>query len=292
MIVPFPAGQAADIFSRMLAQRLTEQWGRQVVVDNRAGGAGIPGMVAGKMASPDGHTMIIGTSGTLSINPNIYAKLPYDPLKDFLPVSNVVISPLVFVAHPSFTASTMRQLVDAATANPGKLDLAIPGRGTSQHLAAELFMSRAAIRMEPLFYKGSGPALIDLMGGHVPLLLDTVAAVLSYIKSRRIKPIAVTTARRIPQLPNVPTVAESGITGFECLGWVGVVFPAGTPRDIVDRASTNIQNSLTDSKFREAIIDRGSIPDPRTPSGYSTFIRAETAKWAQVASQVGIRMER
>jgi tripartite-type tricarboxylate transporter receptor subunit TctC len=235
--------------------------------------------------------MIMGTSGTLSINPHLYTKLPYDPLKDFVPVSNVVISPMIFLAHPSFASSTLDQLVRVATSDPGKAVVAIPGQGTAQHLTAQLFMSRAGIRLELVPYKGSGPALIDLIGGQVPLMVDTVAAALPYIRSRKVAPLAVTTADRVPQLPEVPTVAESGFAGFECLAWVGVLFPAGTPRAIVDRASADIRKALSDATFRRAVIERGSIPDPRTPDAYASFIRTETARWGQVARNAGIRME-
>jgi tripartite-type tricarboxylate transporter receptor subunit TctC len=291
IIVTFPPGQATDIFGRMLAQQLSHNWGQQVIVENRAGGGGIPGMVAGKMAKPDGHTMIMGTSGTLSINPHLYSKLPYDPIKDFIPVSNVVISPMIFLAHPSFVPSTLDHLVRVAKSDSGKTVLAIPGQGTAQHLTAQLFMSRAGIRLELVPYKGSGPALIDLIGGQVPLMVDTVAAALPYITSKKVTPIAVTTARRVPQLPAVPTVAESGFAGFESLAWVGVLFPAGTSRGIVDQASGDIQKVLSDAKVRHTIIERGSIPDPRTPDSYSQFIRTETEKWAQVAKDAKIRVE-
>jgi tripartite-type tricarboxylate transporter receptor subunit TctC len=275
----------------MLAQQLSHNWGQQVIVENRAGGGGIPGMVAGRMAKPDGHTMIMGTSGTLSINPHLYSKLPYDPIKDFLPVSNVVISPMIFLAHPSFVPSTLDHLVRVAKSDSGKTVLAIPGQGTAQHLTAQLLMSRAGIRLELVPYKGSGPALMDLIGGQVPLMVDTVAAALPYITSKKVAPIAVTTARRVPQLPAVPTVAESGFAGFESLAWVGVLFPAGTSRGIVDQASGDIQKVLSDAKVRQTIMERGSIPDPRTPDAYSQFIRTETEKWAQVAKDTKIQVE-
>src|SRR5262245_45378546 len=239
MIVPFPPGQGTDIAGRMLAEKLTLDWGQSVVVENRGGGAGVPAMVAGKTAPPDGYTIVMASTQTLSINPVLYAQLPYDPLKDFTPVSNVVIASLVIVAHPSFGPRTVATLVAAAKETPGALVIASPGQGTSQHLAAELFQSRAGIRMRHLPYKGSGPAMIDLVGGQVPLMLDSVPSALPHIRSGRIRAIAVTSAQRVAQLPEVPTVAESGYPGFEGLGWAGIVVPAATPRDIVERLSAS-----------------------------------------------------
>ena len=268
MIVPFPPGQAADIFARLLAQRLSETWGRQVVVDNRGGGAGVPAMLAGKAATPDGYTLIMATTGTLSITPYLYANPPYDPLKDFIPVSNVIVAPLVITAHPSVTFRTVSELVAAAKKAPGKLMYASPGQGTSQHLTAELFATRAGIKLAHLPYKGSGPAIVDLMGGQVLLMFDSVPSALPHLKSGRIRAIAVTTAQRIPQLPDVPTIAEAGYPGFEGVGWAGIVVPAGTPLETVERLSTAIRDALNDAKLRGDIIARGGIPDPRTPKAY------------------------
>jgi tripartite-type tricarboxylate transporter receptor subunit TctC len=227
----------------------------------------------------------------LSVNPSLYPQLPYDPLKDFVPVSNVVVAPLVIVAHPSFEPRTVGELVAAARKSPGKLVIAVPGQGTSQHMTAELFRSRAGIEMRAVAYKGSGPAMIDLIGGQVPLMMDSLASALPHIRSARIRAIAVTTARRVPQLPEVPTVAESGYPQFEGLGWAGIVVPAGTPRAVVERLSASIRDALDNPEVKASIIARGSIPDPRTPAAYAEFIRAETAKWAQVAKEARLRPE-
>ena len=291
VIVPFPPGQAADIFTRMLADRLSQAWGQQVVVENRGGGGGVPGVMAAKESAPDGYTWLVGTSGTLGVNPVVYAKIPYDPLRDFAPASNIFIAPLIVVAHPAFAPNTIPELVAAAKKDPGKINFASAGPGTAQHMTGELFKSRAGIDLVHVPYKGSGPGMTDLIGGQVPMMVDSVASALPHIKSGKIKPIAVTTAQRIPQLPNVPTIAEGGYPGFEGVGWSGIVLPAGTPREIVERVSADIQKALAEPELRQRIIDRGGIPDPRTAQGYADFIRAEIEKWGQVAKTANVRLD-
>ena len=291
LIVPYPPGQAADMFARMLAQRLTVTWGQPVYVENRAGGIGVPAMMAAKAAAPDGYTLVMATTSLLCINPTLRTDLPYNPVKDFVPASNVVIAPLILVAHPSFAPRSIAGLVAAAKKGAEGLLVATPGQATAQHMTSELFAARAGIKLEYVHYKGSGPAMIDLIGGHVPLMVDSVASALPQIKSGKIRAIAVTTLQRIPQLPDVPTIAEAGYPGFEGAGWAGIVLLAGTPREIVDRVSADIQRALEDPQLRADIIARGSIPDPRTPQSYAEFIRAETAKWAQVAKEAHIRAE-
>ncbi len=291
MIVPFPPGQAADIFARLLAQRLSETWGRQVVVDNRGGGAGVPAMLAGKAAMPDGYTLIMATTGTLSITPFCTRPRPTTRSEDFIPVSNVIVAPLVITAHPSVSFRTVSELVAAAKKAPGKLMYASPGQGTSQHLTAELFATRAGIKLAHLPYKGSGPAIVDLMGGQVLLMFDSVPSALPHLKSGRIRAIAVTTAQRIPQLPDVPTIAEAGFPGFEGVGWAGIVVPAGTPLETVERLSAAIRDALNDAKLRGDIIARGGIPDPRTPKAYGEFIRSEAEKWTRVAKEAQVQLE-
>jgi tripartite-type tricarboxylate transporter receptor subunit TctC len=291
IIVPFPPGQAADTFSRMLAERLSALWGQQVVVENRGGGGGVPGVMAVKDAPPDGYTWLVGTSGTLGVNPSVYAKIPYDPLKDFAPASNIFIVPLIIVAHPSFGPNTVAELVEAAKKAPGRINFASAGPGTAQHMTGELFKLRAGIDLVHIPYKGSGPGITDLVGGQVPIMFDSVTSALPHIKSGRAKAIAVTTAQRIAQLPDVPTVAESGYPGFEGVGWSGIVLPAGTPREIVERVSADIQKLLNDPQLRERMLDRGGIPDPRTPQGYADFLRSEIEKWAQVAKAANVRLD-
>jgi len=291
LIVPFPPGQATDIYGRILAQRLSLLWGQQVFVDNRPGGIGVPAMMAAKVAAADGYTLMMASVATLSINPVLHADLPYSATRDFVPVSNVVVQPLVLVAHPKFAPRSISELVAAAKSNPKKLQYASPGQGTSQHMTAELFASRAGIELEHVPYKGSAPAMIDLIGGHVLLMADSVSSALPHIKSGKIRAIAVTALQRVPQLPDIPTIAESSFPGFEGVGWGGIVLPAGTPSELVERISADIQQVLRDPEVRAEIISRGGIPDPRTPKAFAEFIRAETEKWAKVAKEAHIRVD-
>lgn len=291
LIVPFPPGQAADTYARLLAQRLALMWKQPVYVDNRPGGTGVVGMLAGKVAAADGYTLVMGTSSTLSINPILRPELPYVPLRDFAPVSNVVVQPLLFVVHPSFPPRSIQQLVAAAQKSANPLQYVSAGQGTAQHLTAELFASRAGIKLEHVAYKGSGPAMLDLLGGQVQLMMDSVTSALPHIKAGKIFALAVTTAQRVPQLPDVPSIAEVGYAGFEGVGWTGIVVPVRTPRELVDRISTDIGQVLNDPSVRDEIVARGGIPASSTPSGYAEFIRNETTKWAQVIKEAQIRLE-
>lgn len=291
VIVPFPPGQAADIFARMVAERLAAKWGQGVAVENRGGGGGITGMMAGKQAAPDGYTLIVGTSGTLGVNPNIYASIPYDPLKDFAPASNIFIAPLVLVAHPSFAPNDVKALVAAAKAQPGSINFASAGPGTAQHMTGELFKHRAGVDLVHVPYKGSGPGMTDLIGGQVPIMFDSLASAMPHIKSGRIKILAVTTAERVPQLPEVPTVAEAGYPGYAGVGWSGFVLPAGTPRELVEKVSADTQAVLREPETAARIIDRGGVPDPSTPQQYTEFIRGEIAKWGEVARIAKVKLD-
>src|SRR5688572_17892066 len=246
LVVPFPPGQATDIVARLLAQSLTKAWGQQVIVDNRGGGGSIPGMMAGRDAPPDGYTITFGTSGSIGVNPSLYSKLPYDPQKDFAMVNGVFIVPLMIVAHPSFPHNTLKEMVDAAKKEPGKLTWGYAGTGTSQHLTGELFKVRAAVDIVGITYKGSGPALVDLLGGQIPLLVDSLASSLPQIKAGKIKALAMTTTQRVPQLPNVPTVAELGYAGFEGVGWGGLVVPKTTPPALVERIGNDVRRVLNE----------------------------------------------
>lgn len=291
VVVPFPPGQAADIFARLTANRLSQMWGQHIVVDNRAGGGGVPGVMVVKQALPDGYTILVGTSGTLGVNPNVYTKIPYDPVKDFAPASNIFIVPLVIVAHPSFVPKTVAELVTAAKAKPGSINFASAGPGTAQHMTGELFKSKAGIDLVHVPYKGSGPGMIDLVGGQVPLMVDSQASALPFIKSGKIRAIAVTTTTRTPQLPDVPTVAEAGYAGFSGVGWSGFVLPKGTPREIVDKISKDTQAALREPALSDRIVALGAIPDPRTPQQYADYIRTEIAQWGEVARIAKVKLD-
>lgn len=291
IIVPFPPGQAADLFARLLADQLSSMWPHRVVVENRAGGAGAVGLEAGKQAAPDGHTLTMGTSGTLAVNPNVIARLPYDPVADFAPVSNVFIVPLVLVAHPEFPANSVAELVARAKAAPGEINYASAGPGTAQHLAAELFQTRTGIRMTHVPYRGSAPAMTDVIAGVVPVMMDSVTAALGHIRAGRVRPLAVTSATRAPLLPEVPTVAETVAPGYEATGWSGIVAPAATPPALVARISADIQAALAVPATRQRMIEMGGIPAAGPPEAFGAFIRAEIAKWGEVARAANVRLD-
>ncbi len=291
MIVPFPPGQATDIVARMLAERLTAAWSQTVIVENRAGGGGVPGILAGRDATADGYTITLGTSGTLGVNPGIYSKLPYDPLKELAMVGGVFTVPLMLVAHPSFPYNTVKELVEGAKKEPGKINWAIPGTGTSQHLTGELFKFRAGVDLLGIPYKGSGPGMTDLLGGQVTLMMDSLASALPHIKAGKIKAIAMTTSQRVPQLPDVPTVAESGFAGFEGVGWGGLVVPIATPKDIVAKIGEDARKILLDPAMQSRIAERGAIADPRGPAEFTAFVKDEIVKWGDIARKANIKAD-
>ena len=288
-IVPFPPGQAADIFARMMAEKLTDVWKQQVVVENKAGGSGIPATEYAKAAAPDGYTLMVVSSGTFGVNPSLYPDLPYRPLVDFLPISNIFLVPLVIVAHPSFPANTLSELIELARQEPGQLSYASAGPGTSQHLSMELFKLRAKLDIVHIPYKGSGPAMADLLGGHVKLMMDSTAAALSAIVDKRIKALAVTTARRAAApLDGIPALAET-IPGFDAAGWSGLAAPARTPLEIVAKVNRDVQALLQDPAVIRQIEQRAAMPAPGTPIQFAEFIKKEIDTWGEVVRATGTK---
>ncbi len=290
-VVPFPPGQAADTFARMMADRLSPVWKQQVLVENKGGGAGIPATESVKNATPDGNTLLIGSSGTLGINPGLFgAKLPYNAITDFAPCSNIFRVPLVITAHPSLPANTVAELIALAKKEPGALGYGVPGVGSSLHLAMELFKHAAGIDIRSVPYKGSGPAVADLIGGHIKLMMDSVTSALPHVREGRIKAIAVTTTKRAPQMPDVPCISET-IPGFEAAGWAGIVAPAKTPRPIVEKISADMRAQINQPEVTKRIIELGGIPDPGTPDQFHAFIKAEVAKWTEVVRISGAKVD-
>ena len=288
-IVPFPPGQAADIFARLMAEKLTEVWKQQVIVENKAGGSGIPATEYGKAAAPDGYTLMVVSSGTFGVNPSLFPDLPYKPLVDFLPISNIFLVPLVIVAHPTFPANTLAELIDLARKEPGQLSYASAGPGTSQHLSMELFKLRAKLDIVHVPYKGSGPAMADLLGGHVKLMMDSTAAALNHIRDGRIKALAVTTARRAaPPLENIPPIADT-LPGFDAAGWSGLAAPARTPLEIVAKANKDLQALLRDPEVIRQIEQRAAMPAPGSPIQFAEFIKKEIDTWGEVVRATGTR---
>ena len=288
-IVPFPPGQAADIFARLMAEKLAEVWKQQVVVENKAGGSGIPATEYGKAAAPDGYTLMVVSSGTFGVNPSLYPDLPYRPLVDFLPVSNIFLVPLVIVAHPTFPADTLAELIDLARKEPGKLSYASAGPGTSQHLAMELFKMRAKLDIVHIPYKGSGPAMADLLGGHVKLMMDSTASAQQAILDKRIKAFAVTTARRVSApLDFIPPIADT-LPGFDTAGWSGLAAPARTPLEIVAKVNKDMTTLLQDPAVIREIERRAAIPAPGTPIQFAEFIKKEIDTWGEVVRATGTK---
>ena len=289
LIVPFPPGQAADIFTRLLAERLTESWNQQIVVENKGGGGGIPGTEAGKAAAPDGYTLLVATSGTFGINPSLFPDLPYKPLVDFKPITNMLRGPLVIVAHPSFPASTVGELIDLARKEPGKHSYASAGPGTAQHLSMELFKLQSKIDIVHIPYRGSGPAMADLLGGHVKLMMDSTASSLDAIRDGRIKALGVTTARRVPApLDKVPSIGET-VPGYDSAGWSGLVAPAKTPDEIVNKVNADVTALLRDPAVLRQFDERATLAAPTAPAEFAAFIAKDMATWAEVVKATGTK---
>lgn len=286
LIVPFPAGQATDIFARIIAEELTQMWGQAVIVDNRGGGNSIPGAMIAKDAPADGYTIMMASSSILTANPALYSNLPYQP-KDFVMVNGVFIVPLLLVQNQNGKFQNLSQLVEFAKKNPGKLEWSYAA--TNQQLAEELFKVQAKIDILSVPYKGSSQSVTDLIGGQISLSVETLPAVLPHIKSGKIIPIASMTAKRIPQLPNLPTVAESGYPGFEGPGWGGLVAPRGTPNEIVEKISSDVRKILAKPEIQQKIIDRGAIVDSRNSKQWSEFVANEVKKWAEIVSIANIK---
>ncbi len=291
IIVPFPPGQAADTLTRLYAEELSRRWPQRVVVENRGGGAGAPGLEAGARAAPDGYTLTAGTSGTLGVNPSVLARVPYDAERDFSFITNVVILPLLLVAHPSFPHRDARALVAAAKAAPGTMDIATAGPASSQHMSAELFAHRTGTRFNMVHYRGSGPGVTDLLAGNVRLMLDSVTSSLPHIQAGKLVPIAVTTPERAPQLPEVPTIAETVAPGYGAFGWTGLCGPAGLPAEIVRRVNADVVSVLREPAMAARFQEMGGIPAPSTPEAFGAFVRREIAQWREVARIANVRLE-
>ncbi len=291
MVVTFPPGGSADAVVRMLLPRLNEKLGQQVVVDNRPGAGGNIGLTVVAKAPADGYTLGVGAAGALSANSSLYAQMPFDVQKDFQPVSMLAAIPFVLVGHPSVAAKTQAELIALAKAQPGKLSIAHGGNGTAMHLSAALFAQMADVKLVEVPYKGSGPAALDTLAGTVPLSVVDLPAALQHIKAGKLTAFAVTSAQRLPQLPDVPTVAEAGLAGYDSTGWFGVVAPAGTPPASVARLNAAITAALNDEQIRTSMRNLGVEPAPGTSGAFAAYIASETAKWSKVIRQANIRIE-
>ena len=290
-IVPFPPGGGTDISARTVAAKLTEKWKQSVVIENRAGAAGIIGADAVAKARPDGYTLLIVNVGITSINPDLYPKLPYNPDTAFTPISLLCELPFVLMASPSFRPNSTKELVAYAKANPGKVTFASSGQGGSPHLTAEIFQLATGTQLTHVPYKGGGPAMTDLLGGHVPVLFASMATAVPHVRSGKIKGLGVTTPARVPAIPDVPTVAELGCAGYEARIWFGIVGPAKLPPEITAAVSRALVGALEDKSVQDAIRNLGYEPVPNTPAQFATVIRDDLEKWRRVVAEAKIKVD-
>jgi tripartite-type tricarboxylate transporter receptor subunit TctC len=298
IVVPFAAGGTTDLLARALAPELQRIFGQPFIVDNKPGAGGNTGSAEVAHSAPDGHTLLMGTVGTHAINVSLYPKLPFDPVRDFVPVALVAAVPNVLVMNPDnarrYGVDTVADLVRAARANPGKLNMASSGNGTSIHLSGELFKAMTGTFMVHFPYRGSGPALIDLIGGSMDLMFDNLPSSLPHIKSGRLKALAVTSSQRSAVLPDLPTIAEAGgavLANYEATSWFGLLAPAGTPPELVGRLADEVARTLKTPAVGERLLSQGAIPSGIGSTGFATMIATESKKWAQVVKLSGARVD-
>ena len=289
IVVPFPPGGATDVVTRIVAQKLTEQMGRQVVTENRGGAGGIVGVEVVAKAAPDGYTLVMGTSGTHAINVSLYPKLSYDPVKDFAPVTRTALLPSMIVVHPSVPAKNVRELIALAKRNPGQLTYA--SSGSAQYLTGALFASMAKIDMVHVPYKGGGQSMPAQLGGEIALSFATVVSSLPHVTSGRLRGLAVTSAKRTPAAPEFPTVAESGLPGYEAVSWYGVLAPAGTPREVIARLNSETVRALKLPDVRQLLLAQGAEPVSEAPAQFAELIKADIAKWSEVVKKSGAKAD-
>ena len=287
-IVPFPPGGSADMAARIVAVALAERFGEQVVIDNRAGAAGTVGAEIAARATPDGYTLFACNIASLAVSPALYRKLGYDAVAGFAPIGLIGVTPNALIVHPSVPANTLTEFIELAKNNPGKLNYASAGVGTSPQLSMELFMMTARINIVHIAYKGGGPALADLMGGHVQAMFTTVPTFISAYRGGKVRVLGVTSATRAPDLPDVPTIAESGMPGFEVVSWQGLCTPAGVAQAKLEHIRKGLAAALALPESRKRLADQGMQAKPLDPQQFAEFIRAERSKWAKVVKDVGI----
>ena len=291
IVVPYTPGGTTDNLARLCAQELTKAWGQPVIVDNRPGASGIIASQLVAEAAPDGYTLLLGTSTQLATNVALYPKLSYNPVKDFAPVAVLVKGYNVLVVHPSIPATSVKELIALAKSKPGQLNFATSGNGTSQHLSAELFKSMAGVNMMHIPYKGSAPALVDLLSGQVPVMFENILTVVPHIKAGSLRALAVTGAKRWPTLPDLPTIAEAGLPGYEISGFYGIVAPAGTPKPIVAKLNKELTRIISNPDLRERLLVQGFEPSPSTPDEFTELIKTYIAKNAQIVKEAGIKVD-
>ncbi|HKA40018.1 MAG TPA: tripartite tricarboxylate transporter substrate binding protein [Burkholderiales bacterium] len=290
-IIPFPPGGGNDILGRAFAERMGERMGQQWVVDNRGGASTIIAAEIVARAPADGYTLLLGTNTTLSVIPSLRDKLPYDPLKDYDMISLMSSSPYLLVVHPSFEAKSVKELIALAKAKPRQINYASPGHGTSNHLSFELFMSMAGIKLTHIPYKGTGPALAELLGGQVPLMLASTASVRPLVLSGKLRALGISTAKRSPAMPEVPPIAESGVPGYSNASWVGLISPRGTPPAIVKRLNAEINKVIDEGDLKDKLGSQGFVPDGSTPQEFAAHVKDELTRFRKLVKEAGIKPE-
>lgn len=291
IVAPFPPGGPADILSRIIGHKLSQSWGQQVIVDNRPGAGGNIGADLVAKAAPDGYTLLLGFVGTHAINASLYAKMPYDNVKDFEPVSQIAAVTIVLVVHPSVPALSIKELIALAKSKPGQLTFGSPGNGTPQHLAGQLFNTMADVDMLHVPYKGAVPALTDLLGGQVSMIFSSMPPALPLVKTGKIRALGVTSATRSPAAPAIPTITESGLPGYEVNNWYGILAPRGTPKEIVSKLNAEIVKILNMPDVKESLAVQGAEPVSGTPEQFAAYIKEETEKWAKIVKYSGARLD-
>jgi tripartite-type tricarboxylate transporter receptor subunit TctC len=290
-VITYPPGGSTDFVGRPVAQKLSEFLGQPVVVDNRGGAGGVIGTMTVAQAAPDGYTLLLGTSAGLVINPLLNSKLPYDPFRDFTPISRTNVNPQALVANPSVPFNTVKDLIAYAKAHPGKLNVASSGVGTPNHLGAEMLKYLAKIDIVHVPYKGGGPAMNDLIGGQVQLQFSSIPTVLGHVRNGRVKMLAIGSARRSPALPDVPTIAEAGVPGYEYTTWYGIFGPRGLPRPVVLQLNGDVVKALAAPEVGQRLMSQGAEPSASTPEELTRYMRDESARWAKVIKAAGVKTE-
>jgi len=290
-VVPYPAGGPLDTIARLLGQKVSESVKQPVVVDNKPGAGGNIGADAVAKSPADGYTILMGAVATHAINPTLYASIPYDPVRDFIPVTQVASTPNVLVVNPSVPAASVREFIAYAKANPGKLNFGSGSTGSAGHLAGELFKTQAGVEMTHVPYKGAAPAMNDLVGGQIQLMFDNLASSLGQVKAGRVRALAVTTARRTSLAPDLPTIAESGLPGFDINTWFGIFVPANTPREVVERLHAEFTRALALPDVKERMLALGAEPVGSRPDEFAAYIRAEGEKYARVIKASGAKAD-
>jgi len=289
IVVPYPAGGVADALPRIVGEKLSQKWAQPVIIENKAGASGNIGMEEGARAEPDGYTLVLAAAGNMTVNPILFKNLRFDTYKDLTPVTLLAASPNVLVVHPSVPAKSYKELVAYAKQNPGKLNFASPGEGSGAHLAGELFNLEAGIKTVHIPYKGMAPAVNDLLGGNVQMMFAGISTVLQHIKSGKLVAIAMAAPKRSPQLPDLPTVAEEGLPGFDVTSWYGIVVRAGTPPAVVQKVQRDIAEALKAPDVQATLAGYGLEPVGNTPDAFDAMIKSETRKWTDIVHKAGIK---